>query len=107
MAEATYNRGYFNEEVLQSSVPVLVHFGADWCKTCTQLSPYIQELANDFSERAKFVEVDVENNEEIVKRYDIKSIPTLVIFKDGEQVQRWVGFTKKNTLSCGLKDFLE
>ncbi len=107
MSEVIHIKGNFDEEVLQSSVPVLVDFGAEWCGPCVRLAPFIQELANDFSGRAKVVEVDVDVNQELATQYGVMSIPTLIVFKDGEQVQKWVGFTQKETLAQGLEEALK
>jgi thioredoxin 1 len=98
--------GNFEQEVLQSSVPVLVDFGADWCGPCQRLAPFIDELARDFSGRAKVAKVDVDTNQGLATRYSVMSVPTLVIFKDGQEFKKWIGFTSKDTLARGLEEAL-
>jgi thioredoxin 1 len=92
------NSGNYETEVLLSQVPVLVDFGASWCGPCQKIAPIIDELAGEFSGRAKVVTVDVDNNQELAGQYGIMSVPTLMIIKNGEVVNKWVGFTQKQTL---------
>lgn len=98
--------GNFEQEVLQSSVPVLVDFGADWCGPCVKLEPVIDELAREFAGRAKVARVNVDTNQDLATRYSVMSIPTLVIFKNGEEINKWIGFTAKDTLARGLEEAL-
>ncbi len=107
MSEVIHIKGNFDEEVLQSSVPVLVDFGAEWCGPCQRLAPFVEELANDFSDRAKVAKVDVDSNQELATQYGVMSVPTVIVFKGGEQAQKWVGFTPKETLAQGLEDALK
>jgi thioredoxin 1 len=92
------NSDNYETEVLLSQVPVLVDFGASWCGPCQKIAPIIDELAGEFSGRAKVVTVDVDNNQELAGQYGIMSVPTLMIIKNGEVVNKWVGFTQKQTL---------
>ena len=99
----TINGGNYETEVLQSNVPVLVDFGASWCGPCQKIAPIIHELAGEFEGRAKVAEVDVDNNQELASQYGIMSVPTLMIVKNGEVVNKWVGFTQKQTLVEALE----
>ncbi|MEW6235656.1 MAG: thioredoxin [Candidatus Omnitrophota bacterium] len=93
----------FNSEVLQSTAPVLLDFSATWCGPCQKIAPIVDELAKDFSGRAKVFKVDVDNNQELASQYGIMSVPTLMIIKGGEVVNKWIGFTPKATLSEALE----
>ncbi|MDX9755803.1 MAG: thioredoxin [bacterium] len=96
------NSGNYESEVLQAQVPVLVDFGASWCGPCQKIAPIIDELAAEFQGRAKVVAVDVDNNQALAGQYGIMSVPTLMIIKNGDVVQKWVGFTQKQILSDAL-----
>mgnify|MGYP000291073551 CR=1 FL=1 len=92
----------FESEVLQSDVPVLVDFWAEWCAPCRALAPTIDELADDFAGKAKVAKLDIDNAQEIAMKYGIQSIPTVAIFKGGEVVDMRVGLTSKDDLSDRL-----
>jgi thioredoxin 1 len=89
----------FDAEVLQSGQPVLVDFWAEWCMPCRMLAPTIDELARDFVGKAKVGKVDTDANREITLKYQINAIPTVILFKDGQVVKKWVGMTKKAELA--------
>lgn len=92
------NEGSFEEEVVKSSVPVLVDFWAAWCGPCRAVAPTVEELATEYSGKLKVVKVDVDENPDVSSRYGISSIPTLLVFKGGEVVERMVGAYSKNML---------
>src|SRR5437899_11143138 len=75
--------GEFDTEVLKSGVPVLVDFYADWCGPCHAIAPTIEALSNEFAGKVKFVKVDVDANQEVASRYEIMSIPTIMLFENG------------------------
>ncbi len=88
----------FTEEVLNSDLPVLVDFWADWCGPCKMVAPVVEELAGDYDGRLKVMKVDVDASPLTAGTYGIRSIPTLLIFKDGKPVQQVVGAVPKQTL---------
>ena len=87
----------FNEEVINSSVPVLIDFYADWCGPCKILSPIVEEVSSQY-EDVKFVKIDIDSNQDIANDYMITSIPTLVYIKNGEEQNRVLGAVDKATV---------
>ena len=92
----------FDTEAMQSSQPVLVDFWAEWCGPCRALAPTIDELAGDYEGRAKIGKVDVDSNREVAAKFQIMSIPTIVIMKDGEVVKKVVGIADKADLAAAI-----
>ncbi|MAE67649.1 MAG: thioredoxin [Phycisphaeraceae bacterium] len=93
----------FDAEVMDSDVPVLVDFWAEWCMPCRMLAPTIDELASDFSGRVKVGKVDTDSNREVASRFEISSIPTIILFKGGQVVRKFVGVTPKQTFADELE----
>ena len=85
----------FKKEVLEANLPVLVDFFADWCAPCKMAGPVIEELAKEYEGKIKVGKINIDENQKISEKYGILSIPTVIIFKNGEEVKRQVGFVGK------------
>ncbi len=96
----------FTQEVLQSPQPVLVDFYADWCGPCRAIAPTVEEIAAELNEKLKVVKLDVDQNQETAMQYGVQSIPTLLIFKDGKEVERLIGYMSKSKLLSKVEPFL-
>ncbi|MFR9307290.1 MAG: thioredoxin [Lachnospiraceae bacterium] len=103
MAEITLTEVNFENEVLKSDKPVLVDFWATWCGPCRMLSPVISELAEEYEGRVKVGKVNVDEQQELAMKYRVASIPTVILFKDGQPVQTSVGARPKAQLEAMLK----
>ena len=89
----------FGNDVLQSKLPVMVDFWAEWCGPCRAIAPVLEELSDDFDGKAHIVKVNVDENGKLAGDYEVHGIPCLVIFKDGKEVERVVGAeARKSTL---------
>ena len=89
----------FEKDVLGSSKPVLVDFWAEWCAPCRMLAPTVEAVAQQYGETAAVVKLNVDDNPSTAQRYGIKGIPTLILFRDGKEVERVVGATSKDSIS--------
>ena len=93
----------FDEEVVNSEVPVLVDFWADWCAPCKMIAPIVEELAGEFDGKVKVAKLDVDSNPKVATTYGIRGIPTLLIFSGGSPVDQVVGAVPKTVLKKRLE----
>ena len=88
----------FEEDVISSQTPVLVDFWAEWCGPCKMIGPILEELENEMSDKIKIAKVDVDNNNQTAMKYAIRSIPTLILIKDGAVIAQHIGAASKAQL---------
>ena len=98
--EYTFTAANFEEEVLQSELPVLVDFYADWCGPCKMLAPVLHEIAEESTGALKVGKVNVDEQMELAMRFQVSSIPMLVVFKDGKAVAKAVGYRPKSEIAA-------
>ncbi len=101
------NESNFEQEVIQASEPVLVDFWAPWCGPCQRVAPLVEELASELAGSAKFGKVNIDNNQQLAQAYGVQSIPTLMVFKDGQVVRSMVGLQPKARLQDAINAALD
>jgi thioredoxin 1 len=92
----------FEQEVLKSSTPVLVDFWAEWCMPCRMLAPTIEKIAKDYAGKVKVGKLDTDANRDVAAKYSISAIPTVILFKDGEVTQKFVGLRQEKDFKAAL-----
>ncbi|MGI6648777.1 MAG: thioredoxin [Bacillota bacterium] len=96
----------FNQEVLEHQQPVLVDFWAAWCGPCQMIAPVVEDLAEEYKDRVKVAKVNVDQNRQMAVQLGVMSIPTLLLFKNGQEVDRLVGFMGKEQLKEKINQHL-
>ena len=96
----------FNSDVINSDKPTVVDFWAEWCGPCRMVGPIIEEVSTDFEGRAVVGKLDVDTNQEFAAKYGVRNIPTVLVFKDGEIVDRKVGVSPKTAYAEALEALL-
>ena len=105
--EYVFNNENFEQEVLQSDVPVLVDFYADWCGPCKMMAPIVHQLAEEYAGKAKIGKVNVDQNMELAQKYQVMTIPTFIFFKNGQAVSTEIGGMSKNELASKIEEILK
>ena len=102
MATVTIDKNSFQSDVLQASEPVVVDFWAEWCGPCKMIAPALEEISNELGDKVKITKLNIDENPEIAAQFGVRSIPTLMIFKDGEVADIKVGAAPKTALSAWI-----
>ncbi|MCC0649075.1 thioredoxin [Clostridioides sp. ZZV15-6598] len=100
------NTSEFRSSVEGSKGVVVVDFFATWCGPCNMLGPVFAELGEDMKDEARFVKVDIDESLEIAQQFSVSTVPTMIIFKDGEPVETLIGFMPKNKIEMKVKSYL-
>ena len=102
----TLSDGTFDETIKGADTPILVDFWAEWCGPCKMIAPVLEEIASEHTATLQIAKLNVDENPDVARRFDVMSIPTLLVFKDGEPVKRLVGAKGKGQLLQDLAEFV-
>jgi|TARA_R110000751_G_scaffold153898_1_gene258985 thioredoxin 1 len=94
------------EEIIKSKTPTLVDFYATWCGPCKMMSPLLEQVSKDVGDSARILKIDIDNNRNVAAQYGIRSVPTLILFKEGKQVWRQSGVPPKNLIVESVNNFV-
>ena len=97
----------FKKEVLESDIPVIVDFFASWCGPCQMMGPVFEKISKDFEGKLKFAKVSTEKEPEIAGEHDVRSIPCLIVFNKGQEVERMVGFEGEESMKQKIKGVMD
>jgi thioredoxin 1 len=106
MKPITFTDENFESEVLKSDKPVLIDFWAEWCGPCRMIAPIVEELANEYEGKVKIGKLDVDNNQQTAIKFGVRSIPTLLVIKDGKVAETIIGAVPKNQIVQKLNSAL-
>lgn len=104
--QETFTDGNFEEEVINSPLPVLVDFWAEWCGPCKMIAPTVEEIASEYEGKLKVGKMDVDSNQHIPVKYQIRSIPSLLIFKEGKVSDQIIGAVSKGQITSKIDSIL-
>ncbi len=96
----------FDQTVHSSDIPVLVDFWAPWCGPCKMIAPLIQEVADEYTDKAKICKLNTDDARDSAMEFGISAIPTIILFKDGQVQKKWVGLTSKKDLAAAIDELL-
>lgn len=99
----TFNDDNFEQEVIKSDIPVLVDFYADWCGPCKMMSPVVEQIAAEYAGKVKVGKINVDESQKTAQKYNVMSIPTFIVFKNGEATETLVGAVSKEALVEKIK----
>lgn len=100
------NESQFSDEVLESKLPIVIDFWAEWCAPCKMLTPIIEEISEEMASKVLFAKVNLDENQNLAMKYSIRSIPSLLIFKEGKHVDTKVGLSNKEDLISWIESNL-
>jgi thioredoxin 1 len=103
---STLSDATFDEEIGSSSTPVLVDFWAEWCGPCKMIAPILEEIADEQGDNIKIAKLNVDEASDIARRFEVMSIPTMILFKDGEEAKRIIGAKPKQALLDDIAEYL-